>query len=191
MAQWGDIITDAADRRVERKEVRQYVNIKPYVGGDDDVWWWLGDYAEDGPLSIDMSPERHVDVKGNSFTTVGDIITSQTFDTYYVTTGLGNGDHQSTNFFQSWLTEKIFSGKEIDLINSVGFILCWTFLKGKNGNGYATTFFPASSIKLGSVGGAGNSNLSIGITITAGGKLDLGSSTINEQGVLTYASGIK
>jgi hypothetical protein len=177
---WGDIIPQTSNQQVDRKEMRQYVDIKAYTGDQTSVWWYLGDYAEDAPVTVDMSPEKHVDVKGKPFVTVGDIVTSQTFDTYYVSTGIANNTHGSTNFFQSWLTEIFMSGKETDLINSVPYCLCYTYLEGKEQNNtpsYAATMFPASSIKFGSVGGAGNSNLSIGISITAGGGIKLGSST--------------
>jgi hypothetical protein len=168
---WGEIIVQSGNQRIDRKEHRQYVDLKAYLGRNDAVWWWVGDYAEDEPISVDMSPEYHNDVKGKSFTTIGDI---KPFDTYYVSTGTANNTHDSTNFFQNWLTEIFMSGKEMDLINSVPMCYCYTYLSGNSDATWASVLFPKSTIKFISVGSTGNSNLSIGIELTGGGVLQKG-----------------
>lgn len=139
-------------------------------------WGRLGKRVEDSSAENDWGEETKQDILGDIYTTMKTPVISQTFDPCE----LDSGDE-----YQHHVWELAVVDQDAPALCNQDLLRIHLYAVDESGNAFAERY-PSSMVKPSGLGGAGGGSLTMPIDITFGGKREVGTASVAEDGTITF-----
>ena len=136
------------------------------------VWTLMGRRVEESSASYDWQRESKKDILDNTYSTLRDPIITQTFEPWE----LSGGDAA-----QEAIWDKAIRQHDARGLANMDLLIIHLYA----GTSAFAERYPASAIEVTGLGGPGGGNLSMPITVTFGGKRQIGTAKV-ENGIITF-----
>lgn len=168
----GKIFTAASEQPVARKELIAYIKVE---GQYIPVGW----HCTDSSISVEVDTETQKDILGSVFTIASAPELSQDFDPLPIRQGSEEDPWQPLQqmLHDQWMSQ--------DFSKTYDTLIVYLYA-GESETEFDAHKFPASTITPGDFGGSAEDPLNRPITIHYGGKMEVGTATINEKNIATF-----
>lgn len=162
-----------ASQTVDRKMYLCCGNIGTY---DAPNWGRLGSRVEDSSAENDWGEETKTDILGNTYTTMKTPVISQSFEPCE----LDSGDE-----YQQKIVKLAVVDQNPAALCNQDLLRIHLYLQDENGAAFAERY-PSSMVKPTGLGGAGGGALTMPVDVAFGGKREVGTATVADDGTITF-----
>lgn len=162
-----------AGQTVDRK---LYLCCGNYGTPEAPKWGKMGKRVEDSSAEMDWSDESKKDILGETYTTMKTPIITQTFDPCE----LDGGDE-----YQQCIWNLAVVDQNAPALCNQDLLRIHLYAEDENGNCFAERFH-SSMVKPTGLGGAGGGSMTMPIDVTFGGKREVGTVAVADDGTITF-----
>lgn len=149
-----------------------------YGTPDTPKWGRLGKRVEESSAEMEYSEETKQDILGDTHSTMKTPIITQSFDPCEL---------DSEDEYQQYLWNLAVVDQDAPALCNQDLLRIHLYAVDDDGNCFAERY-PSSMVKPTGLGGAGGGSLTMPIDVTFGGKREVGSASIADDGTITFIS---
>lgn len=168
------IVTAGEGASAVREMMITYLNTSTT---DDATWSAMGVKVAEGNIEYDWGVETKTDILGNVYTTAKNAQMKQTFSGSEIVAG---------DTVMNYLANLAIVQKNAAKLVNQDCLIVHIYLKNGEGAAFAERY-PASAVIPNSLGGEGGAALVSDIDVTFGGKREVGTATVADDGTVTFA----